>query len=385
MITPGDTQPTPAIKSPHKTSTLRIVLGAMAAMLVILLSLFLGAFAGQQSAFQAIESQEAQQLQLSLSEQYEMGLADYQAGRYRVALQRFEYILEKDPTYPGITEQIASVITVLSVTATPTASPIPSPTITMTPTPDLRPIQQRLEQAIEAVITGRLSEAIETLISLRNDDAVFQVTRIDRLLYVALKQRGVQKIFDESNLEGGIYDLALAENFGPLDAEALSARNVARIYLIGSSFWEAYPEQAVYYFAQVASAAPYLRDGSGWTAMERYRGALIQYGDQLGREGEWCQALEQYQLAASIRVDGALQTAYDTAYQSCFESITTETIEPSLTPTVTGTPYLEVTPTDGTYPTATIEPTPADTPVSPTETTEPAPTEPPPGEITPTP
>ena len=345
----------------------------------------LGAFAGRQSAVRSLESLGAQQLQQSLSERSALGEADFQAGRYRVALQRFEYILEKDPTYPGITKQMAAVITILNASATPTASPIPSPTITMTPTPDLRPIQQRLEQAFESLVAGELSEAIDTLISLRNDDPNFQVTRVDRLLYIALKQRGVQKIFDESNLEGGIYDLALAENFGPLDADALSARNVARIYLIGSSFWEAFPEQAVFYFAQVASAAPYLRDASGWTAVERYRGALIQYGDQLGRNGEWCQALEQYQLAASIRVDNVLETAYNAAYQNCFESITTETVEPSLTPTITGTPYLELTPTEGTYPTETEEPTPVDTPIPPTDTPAPPLTEPPPVEITPTP
>ena len=54
---------------------------------------------------------------------------------------------------------------------------------------------------------------------------------MDGLLYLSLRSRGVQKIYKERNLQGGIYDLAVAEKFGPIDLEANNARNLARFYL----------------------------------------------------------------------------------------------------------------------------------------------------------
>ena len=150
-----------------------------------------------------------------------------------------------------------------------------------------------------------------------------------------------------NNLEGGIYDLSLAEKFGPLDATAQGWRNLARLYLIGSSFWEVYPEQAVYFFGQVAAGAPYLRDASGWTARERYRASLIQYGDQLAAQGQWCAAQEQYALALAIRDEAQIQPrATDVSYQCALPTQIAATL--TFAPTWTATlamPTYEATPT----------------------------------------
>jgi len=158
-----------------------------------------------------------------------------------------------------------------------------------------------------------------------------------------------------ADLEGGSYDLALAERFGPLDAEATNFRELARLYMYGSSFWEAYPEQAVYYFWQVASAAPGLQDASGWTASERYHAALIQYGDYLARNGDWCAAQEQYNLALSYREDARLVSTLIYAEEQCFTPTPTFTSVPSETPTPTLTETL--IPTDTPTPVEIPSPT----------------------------
>jgi hypothetical protein len=202
------------------------------------------------------------------------------------------------------------------------------------------------------------------------------------MMYLALRNRGVLKILEESNLEGGSYDLALAERFGPLDVEANTARDWARLYMYGVSFWEAIPERAVYYFSQVAAAAPYLRDGSGWTARERYREVLIQYGDLFAAQENWCNAQAQYELAGSIRLDDRLQGKIVDAAQNCAPptEIPTETLMETATPTLT--PTLEIilpteTPTLETQPTATetppppLEPSPTSGEVTPTDTLPP--------------
>ena len=78
------------------------------------------------------------------------------------------------------------------------------------------------------------------LIPLRKDDITYHAAEVDGMYYMALRNRGVCKIYPQSyepnascatlniNLEGGIYDLTQAEQFGPLDATASALRTWAR-------------------------------------------------------------------------------------------------------------------------------------------------------------
>ena len=377
VLAQNSSQP-PNSKAPAARSKPRRWPWILIAVLFIVSALTASALTGFSSGLAARQELAAAQIKAGLDEQFALGVKDIAEGRYEVARQRLEYLLAQDPTYPGLTDQLAQVYGVLYATATPTASPLPTSTITPTPTKDLRPVQDRLTNALSMLAAGDWDGVIDTLIALRKEDRTYMTTKIDGMLYIALRNRGVDKIYKQSNLEGGIFDLALAENFGPLDSEAEGARNMARLYMIGSSFWEVYPEQAVYYFSQIASAAPYLRDASGWTARERYRGALIQYGDQLANNGDWCKSLEQYELALAIRSDDALVALITKATEGCFPPtapyVEIPTISPTPTPTVTttGLPWTVTPP----IPTASDTPEPPIATPTPTET----PTLPPPSE-----
>jgi hypothetical protein len=57
------------------------------------------------------------------------------------------------------------------------------------------------------------------------------------MYYFSLRNYGYHLI-QQGNLEGGIYQLTLAERFGPLDRDSNGVREGARYYLIGASFWE---------------------------------------------------------------------------------------------------------------------------------------------------
>ncbi len=297
----------------------------------------LGGAQGYQAGKMELAQQATLQSAVALREQFDLGVRDLDAGRYDLARQRFAYILTQAPGYPGADERLAQVMQIVSATATPTRVP---PTVTPTPTEDLRPVEDIYQQALFSFETGDWEAAINTLIALRREDPAYQVVAVDSLMYQALMNRGIDKIRKSSNLEGGIYDLTLAERFGPLDARAQGWRNLARYYLIGSSFWQVNPELAVYYFGVVASGAPYLRDASGWTARERYRASLVDYAAQLAARGDWCSALEQYNLALAIRGDETIEAQANAAALQC--SLLTVTVipltpTPSLTPTLTGT------------------------------------------------
>jgi tetratricopeptide (TPR) repeat protein len=340
-------------------------------------AILLGALAGNLSASRTLQSQQAALSGQELRQQYDLGVKDLEAGRYEVAKQRFEYIINTDPYYPGAMEMLAQSMQVLYATASPTAPPA---TITPTATRDPRPIEELYNQALTQVASQDWDGAIDTLGALRKEDRTYQTARVDGMLYLALRSRGVAKILQGRNLEGGIYDLAQAGRFGPLDVEANQARQWARLYIIGLSFWEVHPEQAVYYFSQVAAAVPNLSDGSGWTAAERYRAALIQYGDLLASQDAWCEAMQQYELALAIRPDAALQEAQQMAAERCLGQTPTATIDATLTLTVTETaPSLTatVTPTLPYLPSATPTATlPEATQTSPPEISTPTPTSP---------
>jgi hypothetical protein len=328
----SDTQPVQVSKPASRSWMLLWVL--LAAFLVGGM-VFAGGFLGYRSGSAQVASLQVMDNLVGFQEQYYLGIQDFREGRYDLARQRFEYVIANDPGYPGAANRLEEVMRILLVTATATPSPIPA-TITPTPTQDFSSVEEIYQRAQDSFANGDWDAVIDTCTALRREDPTYHVVDVDSLLYRALQSRGVDKIRKASNLEGGIYDLTLAEKFGPLDAIAQGWRNLARIYLIGSSFWEVYPEQAVYFFGQVAAGAPYLRDASGWTALERYRASLIHYGNQLATQGQWCAAQEQYALALAMRDDTQIQVqATDVSYQCALPTYiaATQTYAPSQTAT----------------------------------------------------
>ena len=364
----------PKSKSKKKFPIVRFLLWVVLFCGLVSIAVVLGGLIGARSTAQSQHSTATAFSKTSLNEQFDLALQDISENRFEVARQRLEYVIGQDPSYPGVTEKMAEVMSILYATATPTP---PAPTETATPTRDLRPVEDLFKQAQSLVAAQKWTEAIDTLIALRQADPAYQTARIDGMLFISLRQRGVDKIWKDGDLEGGIYDLALAARFAPLDVQANSSRELARLYVIGSSFWEVLPDQAIIYFSQVAAAAPGLRDLSGWTASARYREVLIQYGDQLAAKKEWCTAQQQYELALSMGSDGALQEKANNAAIQCSPPTGTPTATGE-SPTATVPSYASPTSTTGSIPTETntpqvnpptdTVPAPSDTPQPPTET-----------------
>jgi tetratricopeptide (TPR) repeat protein len=314
---PKALQPIPAtrkIKKDQPTGKRRpawiwiTLLGLMALGIIALLS----AFSGYQSGISLRKAAQSTQVAQSAQEQYELGIQDMSQGAYDRARQRFEYIIKLDPGYPGAVEKLSEVLMYLNTTATPTLEP----TSTVQATPDLRGVQELFDQAQQYLATKDWGNAIDTLLTLRKTDANFKPIDVDGMLFLALRSRGASKILN-ADLEGGIYDLTLAQRFGPLDAEAAGLLSWASLYITGASFWEIDWGQAAYYFGQVAPYAPNLHDGSGLTASERYWTSLVNYANQLIDQKKFCQAQAQLEIALSIRDDSKVRQVWEAAAQHC--------------------------------------------------------------------
>lgn len=249
-----------------------------------------------------------------LTEQFQLGNQAVQAGNYELARQYFEFIIKTDSNFPGIQAAYADLLLRMQVSPTPIFSPTPL----VSPTPDLRGAEEIYNAALQLLNSSDWNGAITNLDSLRKLNPTYRTAEVDGMYYMALRQRGVQKIkaaCQDVNLEGGIYDLTLAEHFvgkGNLDSYADSLRTYARLYIIGASFWDQDWQQAQNFFGQVMTGYPGMSDSSCMSATKRWVYSTIKLAEQFQAAGDNCGAQNQYATAFVVN-DSFNSTAYPTA------------------------------------------------------------------------
>ncbi len=334
-------------------------------LLVLVAGAGLGGLAGYNNGIQQRMQKQNNEAALAAATQFQLGVADLDARRYEMALKRFQYVIQVDPNYPGAAEKLTQVM--FAMASTQTSTPAPTPTPAMTATPDTRGEEEIFGTARALLAAQDWQKTIETLDSLRRLNRTFHAIEVDGMYYVALRNRGMDKIRG-GQLEEGIYDMSLTERFGPLDKDANVYREWARLYITGASFWELDWVQVINYFSQVYAATPMLRDSSGMTAADRYREALISYGEQLIKEEKYCEAQQQFELAYQVSPDDALVHKSTEVYQLCNPATATPEatatsefptpFEPTFDPNLTPSPTTEVIPTETPPGEPTVEPTP---------------------------
>jgi len=299
----------------RKSGWLSWLLWGLLGVLILGIFIVAGSYIGYQQGIRDRTGFEATQIAMAIEEQYQLGIRDMEAGNYEVARQRFDYVLQINPNYPGVIDRMAEVLLVLNATATPTLAPTPTE-IPITPTPDLRGEEELFVHAQNNIIAEQWDEAVETLETLRKNNPAYKAIEVDGMFFVSYRNRGAQNI-GAGNLEEGIYDLSLAERFGVLDTEAVGYRTWARYYITGASFWGIDWAQAIYYFEQVAPQYPNMHDGTGWTASQRYVEAIVGYAEWFEAQEKWCDAEEQYHRAYEISGDSETRKARDIASDYC--------------------------------------------------------------------
>lgn len=352
-VSPADTQPigTGAERPPDSSKSnlpWRLLLGLALATVVILgLSIGSGYFLGVRDRQQV---EQVAQVNL-LQEQFDRGVVDLEEGRLQVARERFEYILEIDPNYPGAQDLLLLAQQGLNE---PTSTPSPTPTeiiLTPTPTLSLDTLNGLLEAARGANQRESYDEAIEIAMSLRRRDPDYRLDDLNSILFTAYRNRGMAKIF-RGDREQGIYDLRMASRVGALDNQAQSWIRSAAFYQYANSFIGLEWAEAVVNFADLCAAGI-------WDSCAKFARSAREYGDLLMAEEQYCEAFNQYETSLNTFTDNQLEPTADFAYESCLTATVTPVTE---TPTGTLTPG---TPT----PTFTIGPT--DTPSGATATPTP--------------
>jgi len=300
-------------------------------ILIVLLIIGLGIFGGYRSGIGIRERAQGQLVTQQLSDQFSRALVDIQFENYGAARQRLEYIIGIDPSFPGAMDKLTEVMVLTTI---PTATPVVSPTPELIV--DDTNYEALLAQANQLVDAQQWQNALTVLDTLRAKDATFHTVEVDGLYYFALRNLGIDMI-QAGNLEGGIYELSLAERFAPLDNVAHILRDNARFYITAASFWELDWKLSSEYFAQLNGSG--IWDGT-MTASERFRIATINYANELFADEQFCAAYEQYQTVGELSGDDARNA--NQAYLGCYPPTgtaaptqATATIDTSVVPTDT--------------------------------------------------
>jgi tetratricopeptide (TPR) repeat protein len=328
----GRTQPLkPVKKAPRWRSILLSVLG-------VLVLLAMGALGGYSSGIGARKAAQSSAISAQLMEQFQYTLVDEKFGRYPAAKQRLEFIIQNDPGFPGAQAELAKVLVQLSI---PTATRTPRPT----PTADLRGVQSLFDSAQQLVAAGDWVNALTTLDQLRKQAPGFNTPQVDGMYYFSLRNYGVNLIQQQGDLEGGSYQLDLAEHFAPLDNTASALREGARAYIQASSYFGVDWNRSVELFRNVANGWPAMWDGS-MNATRRFQLALMRYGDQLWAQGQACEASQLYQEAQGIgELDFTAAKNANQAYQQCYPATEEPTATPGAPLTITPGPRPTKAPT----------------------------------------
>lgn len=302
------TQPSqPAPQKKFRFNWRKLLLGILG--LIMLISL--GGLGGYYQAIGDRTSAEATVVSRQLTEQFALALVDIQSGNYGAAQSRLNFIIQNNPSFPGASEKLAEVM-VLAAIPTPTVTP------TLTPTPDFSGVEEIFQRAQQYVNIQDWPNAIANLDTLRRKDTTYRTAEVDGMYYFSLRNYGYDLITKQGNLEGGIYQLTLAERFGPLDNVASGLREGARMYILAASFWDLDWKNCVFYFQQLYAGWPSMWDGT-MVASERYRIASINYGDELFGREEYCAAVEQYKNAQTLGLlDADTEKRANQAWQKCY-------------------------------------------------------------------
>ena len=343
------------------------LLGILLCLLILVIGAICGYRGGVNERLNLAETQAAPKIESQL----ESARQDIEEERYEVALSRLDWILEEMVEY--LTEEQLEEVGVLYSQALLSISTAGDQTLTQTevsteptqtPTPESRGEEELYTSAQGLIAAESWDEAIQTLESLREKNLQYKAVQVDGMFFVALRNRGVHKILVEGSLEPGLYDLALAEQFAPLDSTADGYRTYARLYLTGASYWGVDWTQVIYYFEQIYQALPNLRDGTNITAFDRYRLGLLNYGLDLAASREFCTAQDYFNMALALGDDQDVQPTLQWIGTECWEEQHPPTkVPPTATSTVAPTngSSSEETETTTESPASTSTPTPTAT------------------------
>ncbi len=295
---------------------------------------------GQELRTEQINTQRANQI----SRQIELAQDDLTQGSYNLALDRLDWVLERDPSNEAalaVQRQVeAAQRTALTPQAQPTATlppePTPTPGAIADPETELARLQ-RLESRQD------WAELASGTIQFQRQFPEFERLTTDALLYNAYLNQGlvaVQGSGDE--IEQGLFYFSQAEQLGDLPQEALDYRLWAEIYLEAIAYYGVNWGVTSSALRELCLSAPFYQN-----ACDKFYESLVNYADQFAFAQDWCPAVDLYREARQY--GNGVNDKLSAAVEGCnlatpTPGVITGTTGLTGTTSITNTGSLEITP-----------------------------------------
>lgn len=260
---------------------------------------------------QALSGLSEAQRQLKMADEYRKAANLLEAGDLARSLAIFQTLRDADPAYRDVQERIAQILKTLQV-------------------------QEIFVEAEKAYLSGQWADAILLYNLIRQQQLSYRSATVEQHLFDSYMQMAGQKMntpsLNQAELEQTADHYRRALGLRPRDTAAQASLATLNQYQQArNAMAEERYDQSTPLLAALYANNPNLLGGDG-------RGSLFQsrmgYGGQLEAAGNLFAALTQYNAAASLPVEGALQAR-----------LKARSIELALMPTPTPTPTLTPTPT----------------------------------------
>jgi hypothetical protein len=298
------------------------ILRAVGVVLVVaaLLAAFYGAvaYAAWQRG-QTLRSEKARtQLQEEMVRQMSLARGDIEAGNYTLAERRLEWVLQRDPNYPGartLYEQAQTRSSQLLTPQPPEVTPAPPPTPLPTPTAaepaGATDPGQELARLQRLLADEQWESAITAVAAFQSQFPNYERSQTDRMLYEANIGYGL-RLLRTPQVELGLFYLGQAERLGDLPEEVADQQFWGELYLLAIGFYGVDWGAATFYFRDLCRAAPFFQN-----ACDRLHESLVAHGDLYAELEDWCPAVERYREAQQERQSTAVRQKLDEAFTNC--------------------------------------------------------------------
>ena len=293
---------------------------------VLVVALGVAAAGGMIAGQNEVKVRATQTTTAEIGVQFTQGMQDIEQGNYSLAAERFRWVLQVAPDYPGAAEGLAQAENALNQSTIPIA--------TLAPSNNQYP-EELFAEAQQYYNAGEWSNAIRRLQDLLVIAPTYREDEAKEMLYRALVTLGLQYVRGELLQEGLAY-LDQAADIHPLDDQAEGERHWAKLYLTGRTYAELNWPIAIDNFQAIYDVVPNYRD-----VKDQLWQAYVKYGDQLVILGGHCDAADLYDEALAIRGKDELRAKYDAAAEACANPTPTPSPTPmgdlALTPGAPGT------------------------------------------------
>lgn len=273
---------------------------------------------GQSLREQRVEEERSTEVANQLSRAQE----EMEAGNFRLALRRLEWVLEQDPDHSQARALWDEAQSALDQTRTPTdeqATATPMATARVADGETNEDAEAQLQKAEQLVEAEKWQEAIRALVDFQHHFPGYQRRHTDSLLFKSYVVRGTDLLYDDQ-VELGLYYLSLAAELGDLPQDVQDQRHWAELYLAGMGYYGVNWEVALFYLRDLCRAAPFYQN-----SCQKLYEALVARGDQFAGQQEWCPARSLYAEAYAIDDPSSLAQKLGEAREKCASATPTST------------------------------------------------------------